>query len=66
MLRQVIDLGDLSNSEMILSVGQSGHPMHKQYDHFIEDWRTFKYHPNNWDRADIEAGEHDVLVLEPR
>lgn len=64
-LRQVIDLGDLSNSRMVHSVGQSGHPMHPQYDNFIEAWRTFEYHPSNWLRTQAEAGSHDLLILEP-
>ncbi len=64
-LRQVIDLGDLSNSRMVHSFGQSGHPMHRFYDNFIDDWRLFAYHPSNWARPDAEAGDHDVLVLKP-
>jgi penicillin amidase len=64
-LRQVIDLGDLSNSRMIHSVGQSGHPGHPQYDHFIDPWRFFEYHPSNWRRAEVEAGDHDILILDP-
>lgn len=64
-LRQVIDLGDLSNTRMTQNLGQSGHPMHAQYDNFIEDWRNFRYHPSNWTRAEAEAGKHEVLVLEP-
>jgi acyl-homoserine lactone acylase PvdQ len=50
---------------MIHSVGQSGHPMHDHYDDFIDLWRLLEYHPSNWNRADAEAGEADVLVLEP-
>jgi penicillin amidase len=65
-LRQVIDLGTLSNSLMIHSVGQSGHPMDSHYDDFIELWRTFQYHPSNWLRTDAEAGRHDLLTLEPK
>ncbi|OGO35794.1 MAG: hypothetical protein A2W35_09710 [Chloroflexi bacterium RBG_16_57_11] len=65
-LRQVIDLGDLSNSLMIHSVGQSGHPYHPHYDDFIELWRTFQYHPSNWLRTDAEAGKYDLLTLEPK
>ncbi len=64
-LRQVIDLGDLSNSRMIHSLGQSGHPMHPQYDNFIVAWRTFEYHSSNWQRGQAEALSHDLLVLEP-
>ena len=64
-LRQVIDLGDLGKSRMIHSLGQSGHPGHRYYDHFVDPWRFFEHHPSNWERADIEAGEHDLLRLEP-
>jgi penicillin G amidase len=64
-LRQVIDLGDLDNSWMIHSVGQSGHPMHRFYDHFIDMWRLFEYHPSNWARSSAESGPHDLLTLEP-
>jgi penicillin amidase len=65
-MRQVIDLGDLSNSLMIHSVGQSGHPMNPHYDDFIELWRTFQYIPSNWLRADVESGKYDLLTLEPK
>jgi penicillin amidase len=65
MLRQVVDLGELGNSQMILSVGQSGHPMHRHYDDFINPWRFFEYHPNNWERSALESGEIELLRLEP-
>jgi penicillin amidase len=64
-LRQVIDLGDLSNSLMVHSVGQSGHPMDAHYDDFIDDWRLFRYHPSNWTREQAESGAHSTLVLQP-
>ncbi len=64
-LRQVLNLADLSQSNMIHSVGQSGHPYHPHYDDFIDAWRTFDYHPSNWTRADVEAGQYEKLVLEP-
>jgi penicillin amidase len=64
-LRQVIDLGDLSNSRMIQSVGQSGHPFSAHYGDFIESWRDLQYHPSNWSRGEAEAGQSDTLVLEP-
>jgi penicillin amidase len=64
-LRQVVDLGELGNSTMIHNLGQSGHPKHKHYDDFVDPWRFFEYHPSNWYRTDVEAGEHDMLTLEP-
>ncbi len=65
-LRQVIDLGNLGNSRMIHSLGQSGHPLHPMYDHLIDDWRNFRYHASNWERQQVESGPHDILTLEPR
>jgi penicillin amidase len=64
-LRQIIDLGDLSSSRMIQAIGQSGHPGHDHYDDFIDLWRNFEYHPSNWERADAQSDEADVLTLEP-
>ena len=64
-LRQVIDLGNLGNSQMVHSVGQSGHPMDGHYDDFIDLWRFLDYHPSNWNRSDAEAGNADILILEP-
>ncbi len=64
-LRQVVDLGDLSNTRLIHSVGQSGHPMDSTYDNFIDDWANFRYHSANWTREEAEAGRHSLLVLEP-
>jgi penicillin amidase len=64
-LRQIVDLGNLGNSLMIHSLGQSGHPGHQFYDHFINPWRLFEYHPSNWERSDAEAGDHDLLILMP-
>lgn len=64
-LRTLVDLGDLDNSRHTHSVGQSGHPYHPQYDHFIEEWRTLQYHAANWSLESVQAGRHDLLVLEP-
>ena len=64
-LRQVIDLQNLSNSRMVHNLGQSGHPMDPHYADFVDAWRFFDYHPSNWSRFDIEAREHDVLILSP-
>ncbi len=64
-LRQVIDLGNLDNSQMVQSFGQSGHPYDPHYGDFIEAWRTFQYYPSNWSRASAESGVHTTLVLEP-
>jgi penicillin amidase len=64
-MREIIDLGDLSNSLMIHTTGQSGHAGHRHYDDFIDPWRLIQYHPTNWDRTDAEAGRSQTLTLTP-
>ncbi len=65
-LRQVVDLGNLDNSRMVHSVGQSGHPADPTYDHFIDMWRNLEYHASNWSREASESGGSSTLLLEPK
>ncbi|HEC22225.1 MAG TPA: penicillin acylase family protein [Chloroflexi bacterium] len=64
-MRQIIDLGDLTNSRMMHTTGQSGHPGHRHYDDFIDPWRFIEYHPTLWDRAEVEASARELLTLRP-
>ncbi|MBN1401630.1 MAG: penicillin acylase family protein, partial [Anaerolineae bacterium] len=65
-MRQIIDLGELSNSRMMHTTGQSGHPVHRHYDDLIDPWRTVQYHPTLWARAEVEAQAEAHLRLLPR
>ena len=64
-MRQIIDLGDLSNSLMMNSTGQSGHPTNRHYDDFIERWRNVEYHSTLWEKKDVEMNSKEKLVLKP-
>ncbi len=64
-MRQIIDLGDLGNSWMMHTTGQSGHPGHRHYDDFIDSWRFVTYHPTLWERETVEAEARDHMVLTP-
>jgi len=64
-MRFIADLSDLSNSRIIHTTGQSGHPYHPHYEDFIDLWRMIQYHPTNWTRAMVDAEAADVLRLEP-
>jgi penicillin amidase len=64
-MRMIVDLGDFSNSVVIHTTGQSGHPYSKHYDDMIELWRNMKYHPMLWIREQVEAAAVDKLILEP-
>ncbi len=64
-LRQIVDMGDLSRSRFILTVGQSGLPYHPHYDDMIDLWRNIQYAPMGWERADIEKNAEGTLNLTP-
>jgi penicillin G amidase len=64
-MRQIIDMGDLSNSLMVHTTGQSGHPGHKHYDDFIDPWRLIQFHSTLWLREAVEANAREHLTLKP-
>jgi penicillin amidase len=63
--RILIDLGNLGNSLIAHTTGQSGHPFHRHYNDFIEAWRNVRYHPTYWERAQVDAASRERLRLEP-
>ena len=64
-MRQIIDLGNFSNSLMMHTTGQSGHLSHRHYDDFIEPWRKIQYHPAFWEKSEVEENAKKRLRLEP-
>jgi penicillin amidase len=63
--RQIIDMGNLSNSLMIYAPGQSGHLGSPHYDDLITLWKNGEYHPMLWTREEIETNAEGFLELEP-
>ncbi len=63
--RQIVDLGNLRNSQSVHVPGQSGHPASKHYDDFIQLWRETHYHPQLFSREDIEDAAEGTLHLLP-
>ncbi|MFX1513160.1 MAG: penicillin acylase family protein, partial [Promethearchaeota archaeon] len=63
--RQIIDMGDLSNSLMIHAPGQSGILGSPHYNDFADLWIEGKYHPMLWTREEIEAEAEGKLILKP-
>ncbi|OWY23653.1 penicillin acylase family protein [Sphingobacteriales bacterium UPWRP_1] len=64
--RQVIDLGNLSQSMAVLPTGQSGHlgsPHYKDQNHL---WLTGQLRPMLWTREQVVAYSNQKLVLEPK
>jgi penicillin amidase len=64
-MRQIIDLGDLNNSRMMHTTGQSGHPGHRHYDDMIDPWRNIEYHVTWWDETNSQTDAAARLTLEP-
>ncbi|HVC33001.1 MAG TPA: penicillin acylase family protein [Chloroflexota bacterium] len=64
--RQIVDLGNLSNSRSIHTTGQSGLPGSPHYDDFIQPWREGRYHPMLFERKVVLEDLEHMLVLRPR
>jgi penicillin G amidase len=61
--RQVVDMGDLSRSLVIVPPGQSENLASPHYDDLIQDWLDGDYHPMLWTRAQVEGAAKSKLVL---
>jgi penicillin amidase len=64
--RQIVDLGNLSNSVSAHTTGQSGQPGSRHFADMIPLWRRVEYHPMLFEREAILAQSEGVLTLEPR
>ncbi|MFO7697363.1 MAG: penicillin acylase family protein, partial [Anaerolineae bacterium] len=53
--REIIDLGDLSRSQVIVPPGQSGRLGSRHYDDLISPWLIGEYVPMLWTREQVEA-----------
>ncbi len=63
--RQIVDLGDLSQSLVLVPPGQSGHLASPHYDDMIAPWLQGEYIPMLWTRAQVEGEAQATLHLEP-
>jgi penicillin amidase len=61
--RQIVDLGDLSQSVVIIPPGQSGHLASPHYDDLLEPWVKGEYQPMLWRREEIERQSEGTLIL---
>lgn len=62
--RQIIDMGDLSQSIASLPPGQSGQLGSNHYDDLIDPWLVGEYFPILWTRDQVISRSKDKLVLE--
>ncbi|MHB1319276.1 MAG: penicillin acylase family protein, partial [Anaerolineae bacterium] len=64
--REIIDLEDLSRSQIIVPPGQSGRPGSRHYDDMIGPWLRGEYVPMLWTREQVEQELEGRLVLCPQ
>lgn len=63
--RQIIDMGNLSNSVCVTPAGQSGNIMSPHYSDQLQLWIEGKYHPMLWTREEVEANKVHLMELLP-
>jgi len=61
--RQIVDMGDLSKSVVVIPPGQSENVANSHYDDLIQPWLEGTYHPMLWTRDQVEAAVAHKLVL---
>ena len=64
-MRMIIDLSNLSASQLIHTTGQSGHTLNEHYDDFVDPWLNGRYNPLLWTRDDVQAHAAETLTLTP-
>lgn len=63
--RQIIDMGNFSNSVSIMPPGQSGNILSEHYNDQLPMWLEGKYHPMLWTREEVELNKKHLLELLP-
>jgi penicillin amidase len=63
--RQIVDLGELSNSLSMHTTGQSGHLLHPHREDFVWLWQNVEYHSMVFDQETAIALSEGVLTLSP-
>jgi penicillin G amidase len=64
-MRHIIDLSDLSRSEFVIPVGQSGQLGSPHYDDLIAPYLNGQYLPMLWTREQVEGALEGRLALNP-
>ena len=63
--RQIVDMGDLSNSEAMFAPGNSGQIGSKFYSNLINSWLEGEFYPMFWTLGQIQANLSSELTLKP-
>ena len=65
-MRMIVDLSNLSNSLLVHTTGESGHPYNKHYNDMIPLWQKGKNEPLLWTRKDVDSHAKARLKLVPK
>ena len=65
LYRQIIDLGDFSNSRWMAGPGQSGIVSDKHYDDLIPQWQRVEYRPMPYSTEAVERNAATRLLFRP-
>lgn len=64
-MRQIVDLSNRNNSLIVITTGQSGHPLSKHFKDQTSFWLNGGYHHAITDSTDICNSDFDLLILKP-
>jgi len=64
-LRMIVPLGNLDETRIMGTMGQSGQPGHRHYDDMIEPWIKGEMATLPFSRAEVEKAEASRLLLKP-
>ncbi|UCE05285.1 MAG: penicillin acylase family protein, partial [bacterium] len=64
-MRQLVDLSNRNNSLIVITTGQSGHPLSKHFKDQTPLWLNGEYHRAITDSLEICNSDFDVLTLKP-
>jgi penicillin G amidase len=65
-MRQIVDLAELSATQVMNATGQSGHVGNGHYSDMIGPWARVEYHPTFWNDEDLKKAGYQRLVIRPR
>jgi penicillin amidase len=63
--RQIFEVGVWDRSQSVINLGQSGHPLSRQYDDQMVLWREGLYHPMPWSEEAVRKATVEQIRLKP-
>jgi penicillin amidase len=64
-MRHIVDFADINRALSVIPSGQSGQPLHPQYDDQFTLWKNGEYHTVSMDEKEIALKSKNILYLIP-